>query len=137
MDLSRQIAWRYLRRPTDRLVSAVEVVSVGVLVLEGERGVASGRYLAKKLGVEKGQSISITVPVEDSGSFLPRSASFVVTNVFDTGFYEFDARWLFIDLREAEALLNVPGSANLLEVKLVPGADLDLVARSIDARTDH
>jgi lipoprotein-releasing system permease protein len=245
MNLSRQIAWRYLRRPTDRLVSAVGFVSVlglviGVMALvismalmtgyrgdlqrkllggnaeifvysvggpiadtdrlvslvrgapgvaeaapvlfknalvtteristgtevmlkgiepkrgkgspmiakivgsrnafntdEGERGVAIGRYLAKKLGVTKGQSISITVPVEDSGSFLPRSASFVVTNVFDTGFYEFDARWLFIDLREAEALLNAPGAANLLEVKLVPGADLDLVARAIDARTDH
>jgi lipoprotein-releasing system permease protein len=245
MNLSRRIAWRYLRRPTDRLVSAVGFVSVlglviGVMALvismalmtgyrgdlqrkllggnaeifvysvggpiadtnrlvsivrgapgvaeaapvlfnsalvttersatgtevmlkgiepgrakgspmiakivgprnafntpEGERGVAIGRYLAKKLGVEKGQSISITVPVEDSGSFLPRSASFVVANVFDTGFYEFDARWLFIDLREAETLLNAPGSANLLEVKLVPGADLDLVARSIDARTEH
>ncbi|HEX9460695.1 MAG TPA: ABC transporter permease, partial [Thermoanaerobaculia bacterium] len=245
MNLSRQIAWRYLRRPTDRLVSAVGFVSVlglviGVMALvismalmtgyrgdlqrkllggnaeifvysvggpiadtdrlvslvrgapgvadaapvlfknalvtteristgtevmlkgiepkrgkdspmiakivgsrsvfdtdAGERGVAIGRYLAKKLGVTKGQSISITVPVEDSGSFLPRSASFVVTNVFDTGFYEFDARWLFIDLREAEALLNAPGAANLLEVKLVPGADLDLVARAIDARTEH
>lgn len=245
MNLSRQIAWRYLRRPTDRLVSAVGFVSVlglviGVMALvismalmtgyrgdlqkkllggnaeifvysvggpiadtdrlvslvrgapgvaeaapvlfknalvtteristgtevmlkgiepargkgspmiarivgsrnafntdAGERGVAIGRYLAKKLGVTKGQSISITVPVEDSGSFLPRSASFVVTNVFDTGFYEFDARWLFIDLHEAEALLNAPGAANLLEVKLVPGADLDLVARAIDARTEH
>jgi lipoprotein-releasing system permease protein len=245
MNLSRQIAWRYLRRPTDRLVSAVGFVSVlglviGVMALvismalmtgyrddlqrkllggnaeifvysvggpvgdtgrlvaavrgapgvaeaapvlfksalvttersatgteamlkgiepqrargspmiakivgprmafntpEGERGVAIGRYLATKLGVTKGQSISITVPVEDSGSFMPRSASFVVTNVFDTGFYEFDARWLFIDLREAEALLGAPGEANLLEVKLVPGADLDLVARAIDDRTDH
>jgi lipoprotein-releasing system permease protein len=245
MNLSRQIAWRYLRRPTDRLVSAVGFVSVlglviGVMALvismalmtgyrgdlqrkllggnaeifvysvggpiedterlvgvvrqtpgvaeaapvlfksalvttersstgtetmlkgieparaaesqmlakivgprrafntpEGERGVAVGRYLATKLGVTTGQSISITVPVEDSGSFLPRSASFVVTNVFDTGFYEFDARWLFIDLHEAESLLNAPGAANLLEVKLVPGADLDAVSRAIDTRTEH
>jgi lipoprotein-releasing system permease protein len=90
----------------------------------GERGVAVGRYLATKLGVTVGQSISITVPTESNGSFMPRSASFVVTNVFDTGFYEFDARWLFIDLGEAESLLNAPGAANLLEVKLAPGADL-------------
>jgi lipoprotein-releasing system permease protein len=103
----------------------------------GERGVAVGRYLATKLGVTAGQSISITVPTESGGSFLPRSASFVVTNVFDTGFYEFDARWLFIDLREAESLLNAPGAANLLEVKLVPGADLDQVTRAIEARTEH
>jgi lipoprotein-releasing system permease protein len=91
----------------------------------GERGVAVGRYLATKLGVATGQSINITVPTENGGSFMPRSASFVVTNVFDTGFYEFDARWLFIDLGEAEALLNAPGAANLLEVKLAPGADHD------------
>ncbi|MEA2165174.1 MAG: lipoprotein-releasing system permease protein [Thermoanaerobaculia bacterium] len=103
----------------------------------GERGVAVGRYLATKLGVTSGQSISITVPTDNGGSFLPRTASFVVTNVFDTGFYEFDARWLFIDLREAESLLNAPGAANLVEVKLLPGADLDQVTRAIDARTQH
>jgi lipoprotein-releasing system permease protein len=245
MNLSRQIAWRYLRRPTDRLVSAVGFVSVlglviGVMALvismalmtgyrgdlqkkllggnaeifvysvggpiadtsrlvaavrgtagvaeaapvlfksalvtteqsstgtetmlkgiepgraanspmlakiigprrsfetaAGEHGVAIGRYLATKLGVGRGQSISITVPVEDGGSFLPRTASFVVTNVFDTGFYEFDARWLFIDLHEAEVLLNAPGAANLLEVKLQPGADLDRVSHDIDSRTEH
>lgn len=103
----------------------------------GERGVAVGRYLATKLGVAAGQSISITVPSENGGSFMPRSASFVVTNVYDTGFYEFDARWLFIDLGEAESLLNAPGAANLLEVKLAPGADLDQVTRAIESRTEH
>lgn len=104
---------------------------------EGERGVAVGKYLATRLGVRPGASISITVPAENGGSFLPRSASFVVTNVFDTGFYEFDARWLFIDLPEAERLLDLPGSANLLEVKLVPGAPLDDVTRAIQTRTQH
>jgi lipoprotein-releasing system permease protein len=104
---------------------------------EGERGVAVGKYLATKLGVRAGSSISITVPADGGGSFMPRSASFVVTNVFDTGFYEFDARWLFIDLPEAERLLDAPGSANLLEVKLATGASLDGVTRAIADRTGH
>jgi lipoprotein-releasing system permease protein len=103
----------------------------------GERGVAVGRYLANRLGVQPGSSVSITVPTDGGGSFMPRSASFVVTNVYDTGFYEFDARWLFIDLAEAEQLLDTPGSANLLEVKLAPGADLQSVARAIEQRTSH
>ena len=245
MNLPRQIAWRYLRRPTDKLVSAVGVVSVfglviGVMALvismalmtgyrrdlqqkllggnaevfvysvagpitdtkqlvgiirdtpgvaeaapvlfkqalvttetnttgtevmlkgvepgraatsemlakivgprrafataEGESGVALGRYLATKLGVKVGQSISVTVPVENGGSFLPRTSSFVVTNVFATGFYEFDARWLFVDLRDAERLMDASGSANLVEVKLVPGARLDAAVRAIEQRTDH
>src|SRR3990170_3662730 len=33
MNLARRIAWRYLRRPTDRLVSAVGLVSVLGLVI--------------------------------------------------------------------------------------------------------
>jgi lipoprotein-releasing system permease protein len=104
---------------------------------EGERGVAVGKYLATKLGVRAGSAISITVPTDGGGSFMPRSASFVVTNVFDTGFYEFDARWLFIDLPEAERLLDAPGSANLLEVKIASGASLDAVTRAIADRTGH
>jgi lipoprotein-releasing system permease protein len=103
----------------------------------GERGVALGKYLADKLGVRAGSSVSVTVPSDSGGSFMPRSASFVVTNVYDTGFYEFDARWLYVDLAEAERLLDTPGAANLLEVKLAPGADLQAVARAIEQRTKH
>ncbi len=104
---------------------------------EGEAGVSVGRYLATKLGVTFGSSISVTVPSDNSGSFMPRSASFVVTNVYDTGFYEFDARWLFIDLHDAQRLVNAPSSANLVEVKLVPNASLDNVTQEIDRRTAH
>ncbi len=103
----------------------------------GERGVAVGKYLADKLAVGPGASVSITVPSDSGESFMPRSASFVVTNVYETGFYEFDARWLFVDLVEAEQLLGTPGAANLLEVKLVPGADLQKVTRDIEQRTKH
>jgi lipoprotein-releasing system permease protein len=104
---------------------------------EGEAGLSVGKYLATKLGITVGSSVSITVPSDNGGSFMPRSASFVVTNVYDTGFYEFDARWLFIDLRDAQRLLNAPSSANLIEVKLQPGASLDAVTREIDNATAH
>ena len=104
---------------------------------EGEPGVAVGQYLAKKLGVERGTSIAITVPSDNSGSFMPRTQSFVVTNVFATGFYEYDARWLFIDLAEAERLLNAPHSANLVEVKLKDGAALDDTVAALGRRIDR
>jgi lipoprotein-releasing system permease protein len=104
---------------------------------EGENGVTVGKYMAKKLGVTKGSAISVTVPADRGGTFMPRTATFVVTNIFDTGFYEYDARWLFIDLREAERLTGMAGSANLVEVKLAPGAVIDNVVRDIDQRTEH
>ena len=104
---------------------------------EGENGVTVGKYMAKKLGVTKGSSISVTVPGDRDGTFMPRASSFVVTNVFDTGFYEYDARWLFIDLREAERLTNMPGAANIIEVKLAPGAVIDNVINAIQQRTGN
>ena len=97
---------------------------------EGENGVAVGKYLAEKLGVNVGSSISVTVP---SDTFLPRSASFVVTNVFETGFYEYDARWLFVDLSEARRLAGHEG-ANVIEVKLKDDASIDRVSKAIAQR---
>jgi lipoprotein-releasing system permease protein len=104
---------------------------------EGERGVALGKYLAAKLGVKQGDALSVTVAAGTAGGFSPRTASFLVTNVFATGFYEFDARWLFVDLGEAQGLLGAGSAANLIEVKLVPGTDLDRVVAEIERRTDR
>ena len=245
MSLSRRIAWRYLRRPTDKLVSAVGLVSVfglviGVMALvismalmtgyrrdlqtkllggnaevfvysiggpirdtrslaallratpgvadaspvllqsavvttesnttgtevmlkgidpgraagspmlakvvgprgkfetkDGETGIAVGKYLAAKLAVKEGDAISVTVPSGNEQGFMPRSATFVVTSVFATGFYEYDARWLFVDLAEAQRLTGVATAANLVEVKLAAGADLDAVVAEIERRTFH
>lgn len=104
---------------------------------EGQRGVTVGKYLASRLGVERGSSISVTVPSDESGNFMPRTASFVVTNVFTTGFYEYDAKWLFIDFAEAQSLSGSPGAANLVEVKLDPDADLQRVRAQLERRTDN
>jgi lipoprotein-releasing system permease protein len=103
---------------------------------EDERGVAVGTYLATKLDVRAGDAISVTVAAAGTEGFLPRSSTFIVTNVFSTGFYEFDARWLFMDLREARELLGAGSSANLIEVKLAPGADIDTVTNALEARTE-
>lgn len=104
---------------------------------EGEQGVAVGRYLATKLGVKAGDALSLTVPSVEEGSLMPRTATFVVTNVFSTGFYEFDARWLFVDLGEAQELMGMHSAANLLEVKLRPRADLERVIKDIERATER
>ncbi len=104
---------------------------------EGGRGVAVGRYLATRLGVNAGDAMSVTVAASSDDGFMPRTATFVVTNVFATGFYEFDARWLFIDLEEARELFGTGHSANLIEVKLAPGADVDVVVRQVEQVTDR
>jgi lipoprotein-releasing system permease protein len=103
---------------------------------DGLPGVAVGRHLAEKLKVQPGSAITITVPAEGSDALLPRSGVYVVTSVYDTGFFEFDARWIFLSLGEAQALMNAPGKSNLIEVKLGPGANLDAITKEVDRRTE-
>lgn len=107
------------------------------LTVEGDRGVAVGRYLATRLGVKAGDAMSITVAASSEDGFMPRTSTFVVTNVFATGFYEFDARWLFTDLGDARELLGAGNAANLIEVKLAPGADVDAVVKQVEERTSE
>ncbi|HEY5611596.1 MAG TPA: ABC transporter permease [Thermoanaerobaculia bacterium] len=104
---------------------------------DGTTGIAIGQHLANKLRVREGDALLITVPTQDSGSFLPRAGTYVVTNVYTTGFFEFDARWLFIDLTEALHLLENEHAVNLLEVNLVEGADLERMVLAISERTGN
>ncbi|MCA1734223.1 MAG: ABC transporter permease, partial [Acidobacteria bacterium] len=85
---------------------------------DGADGVAVGSWLAKKLQVTTGSPVILTVPSQEQGTILPRSSSFVVTNVFDTGFFEFDSRWVFMSLPAAQELLQTEGKSNLIEVKI-------------------
>jgi lipoprotein-releasing system permease protein len=109
----------------------------GLRAAENSPGVAVGTYLAARLGVEKGSAISVTVPTTGGESLMPRTMSFLVTNVFATGFYEFDARWIFIDLGDAAQLTGSEGEVNLVEARLAPGADIERIVEEIDDRTGH
>ncbi len=107
----------------------------GLKTADGSPGVALGVYLARKLGVKPGESVTITVPTEHAGSFLPRSATFPIARIYDSGFFEFDSRWLFLDIDEARRLLRADGSANVIEIHTTPGTDLDEVSALISNAT--
>src|SRR6266436_361453 len=79
MDLARAIAWRYLRRPTDDLVSAVGMVSVmglviGVMALvismalmTGYRGDLQRKLLGRNAEV---CVYSVEGPIPETGRFV-------------------------------------------------------------------
>ena len=114
-----------------------KVIGPGLRTADATPGVAIGKYLAERLKVGVGSTVTITVPSEHSGSFLPRSGVFTVTNVYQTGFYEFDARWMYLSLSEAQELLESQGGANLIELKLKAGSDLSTTVTEVDRATEH
>jgi lipoprotein-releasing system permease protein len=100
---------------------------------DGVPGVTIGKWLAQKLGVAPGSAVTVTVPTEEAGSFLPRSETYGVISIYETGFFEFDSRWIFMPADSAHQLLATEGRSNLIEVKLTTPSRMDKVIASIRA----
>lgn len=103
-------------------------------------GVLVGWQLANKLQVNLGEEIALIVP--PSGGMggpaawmaQPRYERFVVTGMFSSGFFEFDAALAIIDLREAQRVFNMPDRISTIEVKIDDAFKADEVAGDIRGR---
>jgi lipoprotein-releasing system permease protein len=78
-----------------------------------------GAELARSLGLHVGDSISVASIAGDLFSETrPELDTFIVTGIFRSNFYEFDASWAFINLDRALALQDGTGRIQL-GIKLV------------------
>ncbi len=89
---------------------------------DGVPALIVGRLLADDLNISVGDYVTLTSP---HGSLTPfgmvpmaRSQRFRVTGIFDSGFYDYDANWVFVTLHSAQALDGVGDVVNLLEVRV-------------------
>lgn len=94
-----------------------------------EPGMAIGWQLASKLGVFVGDRIFLVIPPKNSSGPVwmvqPRLVPFRVTGIFDSGFYEFDAALVVIELGEAQRLFEYGSDISAVEVKLDDAFDAD------------
>lgn len=111
------------------------IAASGFAETGGAPGIALGHHLAKRLRVAKGDALTVTVATRQGDGIMPRSRAFVVANVYETGFHEFDSSWCFLALDDARELFDMKGSANLVEVDLAPGAGLDQTAKAVATAT--
>lgn len=86
-------------------------------------GIILGKYIAENLGLFMGDELLLVSPAESRRTpmgFVPRMRRFVVTGLFDSGMYEFDASMAFIDVEEAQSFFGLEdGRVTALEIKLV------------------
>jgi lipoprotein-releasing system permease protein len=93
---------------------------------DDRRGVVLGSRLAQRLGITPG------IPGRDSinlisingasfnaaiGSIVPRFDRFEVTGIVETGMYEYDNKYVFVALEEAQRLAGLDSAVTGLEVK--------------------
>ena len=101
---------------------------------EGE-GVAIGRRLADQLSLRAGDNVTLVAPrgaVTPMGT-TPRIKSYNISAVFEIGMSEYDAAFVFMPLREAQAYFNRAGDVTSIEVY---GEDPDDVERYRKLVTD-
>ena len=111
----------------NKLTSIAKNIKQGTLegFDEGE-GVAIGRRLADQLSLRSGDNVTLVAPrgaVTPMGT-TPRIKSYKISAVFEIGMSEYDASFVFMPLKEAQAYFNRAGDVTSIEVY---GLDPDAV----------
>ncbi len=88
-----------------RIVPVARDLVAGRFVVEGDQ-VALGAELARELGLSVGDKLRL-----DGGEGRER-----VAGIFELGVRELDARYVYLDLRQAQILLDLPGGVTQIDL---------------------
>jgi len=96
---------------------------------DGFDSIVVGHLMADELKLHTGDYVTLTSPEGRLTPYgmMPRSRRFRITGVFDSGFYDYDANWVFATLPAAQNLAGVGDVVSVLEFRL---RDVD---RAVDA----
>ncbi|HUY12908.1 MAG TPA: ABC transporter permease [Terriglobia bacterium] len=79
-----------------------------------------GKELAKSLGLSVGDTVLVTSPqgyITPLG-IVPKFRHFRVAGIFDSGFYDFDASWVYTNLAAAQKLFDLTNVVSVIGFKI-------------------
>jgi lipoprotein-releasing system permease protein len=87
---------------------------------DGIGAIILGKMLASELELRVGDNVTLMSPSGRLTPFgmVPRTRTFHLTGIFDSGFYDFDAHWGFVTLASAQNLAGVGDEVIALEVRI-------------------
>ncbi|MFT4171193.1 MAG: lipoprotein-releasing ABC transporter permease subunit [Rhodocyclaceae bacterium] len=99
----------------------------------GEFGVVLGIELARALGVQYGDKITLIAPqgLVTPAAVLPRLKQFTVVGVFEAGMFEYDSGLALINLEDAQKLYQLGDGVSGVRLKLKDLFDAPRVARQV------
>lgn len=99
-------------------------------------GIAIGKEMSRNLKVFVGDVINVVSPVGELGPTgpVPKARAFRVAAIFYSGMYEYDSKFIYIDLEEAQDFFGLKGAATGLEYRIddieaVQGISRDILDR--------
>ena len=87
---------------------------------DGFDAIVVGHLMADELNMHTGDYVTLTSPEGRLTPYgmVPRSRRFRVAGVFDSGFYDYDANWVFAKLAPAQNLAGVGDVVSVLEFRV-------------------
>lgn len=83
-------------------------------------GIVIGSEMSKNLKVFVGDTINVVSPVGELGPTgpVPKARTFRVAGLFYSGMYEYDSKFVYIDLKEAQDFFTLNGAVTGIEYKV-------------------
>ncbi len=109
-------------------------VSEGSLNNLSENGIVIGREMAKNLKVFVGDALSLISPMGELGpaGLMPKTKSYKIVALFNTGMYEYDSKFAYVSLESAQSLFGLGQSVTGIEYKITNPDDANAIADEID-----
>ena len=110
-----------------RIVKMDGYMTQGRFAVQGTQTLI-GTELAKDLGLAVGDKLRVTTA---SG----RAETLHISGLFDTGNRDLNRRWVFVSLKLAQTLLDVPGGVSQIDLTVTDLFGAEAVARQLQGRT--
>ncbi|MFZ9887314.1 MAG: FtsX-like permease family protein [Myxococcota bacterium] len=99
-------------------------------------GIAIGQEMSRNLKVFVGDAINVVSPVGELGPTgpVPKARAFRVAAIFYSGMYEYDSKFVYINLAEAQDFFTLDGAVTGIEYKVndveaTPGIGREILQR--------
>jgi lipoprotein-releasing system permease protein len=127
-DASQPIAMMGVERQAyQRIVRMEKYLKVGHFEVSGANAVI-GVELAKDLGVIVGDKIRLV-------TMDGRNDLFSIAGIFDIGNRDLNRRWVFISVKVAQTLLDLPGGITQIDLRVADLFAAEAIARPLQAQT--
>ena len=101
-------------------------------------GIILGNELARNIGASRGEPVTVISPLGRLTPLgrVPRSQTFRVVGIFDSGMYEYDSTIAYVSLWAAQRFLGIGDRVTGIEVRVDEIYEADRVAKAIGKALD-
>ena len=101
------------------------------------RGAVLGALLASRLNAVPGSTLNLVTATGELnpllGAVIPRFYEFEVTGIFETGMYEYDNAYIYVDLEQAQRFAGLDSAVTGIEVRTTDRWAAPATAAAIDS----